>query len=121
MLKRMSMPAKPKKKNTTASRAAALLGRLGGKAGRGKSKRRPKSHCRRAALIRWKKNKRTKSPTGSTATVGSQYAYTVYWNHGNSACGFETRNDAANFLVTELPNIEKHQPTKGRLKHKLRS
>ncbi len=37
------------------SKAAALLGRLGGRNGTGASKRRSSDHYRKAALLRWKK------------------------------------------------------------------
>lgn len=44
--------------------AAVTLGSLGGKAGRGASKRRTSEHYRQAALKRWRAKRDNQTPTG---------------------------------------------------------
>lgn len=47
-------------KNEAIRQAAAILGRLGGKAGRGDAKRRPSEQCRAAVMKRWEAYRKQK-------------------------------------------------------------
>ena len=61
-------------KNDAVRQAAAILGRIGGKAGRGDKKRRPSEQCRAAVLKRWEAYRKQKelSKNASEGTPSAQ-------------------------------------------------
>lgn len=56
----MDKPIRDTEKNEALSQAAAIMGRIGGKAGRGDAKRRPSEMCRAAVMKRWEAYRKQK-------------------------------------------------------------
>lgn len=56
----MDKKLRNQEKDSAVKKAASILGRLGGQAGRGDAKRRPSSVCRAAVLKRWEAYRKAK-------------------------------------------------------------
>lgn len=56
----MEKKLRNQEKDAAIKKAASILGRLGGQAGRGDAKRRPSSVCRAAVMKRWEEYRRSK-------------------------------------------------------------